>query len=102
MLLFSDILTIDFDMSDPLMYTIMRDPVILPSSGVVVDRVIINTHLLSDATDPFNRTPLGREDVIPSMFPLFSISGDFYLILLSDVELKARIDAFLEERRDMP
>ena len=84
------------------MYTIMRDPVILPSSGVVVDRVIINTHLLSDTTDPFNRTPLGREDVIPSMPPLFSISGDFYLILFSDVVLKARIDAFLQERHEMP
>ncbi|KZT09134.1 uncharacterized protein LAESUDRAFT_801836 [Laetiporus sulphureus 93-53] len=67
---------------DPLMYTLMRDPVTLPSSHAVLDRSTIKSHLLSDAKDPFNRMPLSLEDVIPN------------------VELKQRIDAFLAERRN--
>ncbi|CAL1712793.1 unnamed protein product [Somion occarium] len=67
---------------DPLMYTLMRDPVTLPSSHAVLDRSTIKSHLLSDTTDPFNRVPLKLEDVIPNL------------------ELKARIDAFLAERRN--
>ena len=51
---------------DPLMYTVMRDPVILPSSKTVIDRSTIKAHLLSDTTDPFNRVPLKLEEVIPS------------------------------------
>ncbi|CCL99711.1 uncharacterized protein FIBRA_01733 [Fibroporia radiculosa] len=67
---------------DPLMFTLMRDPVILPTSKVVVDRSTIKSHLLSDSKDPFNRMPLSLEDVYP------------------DVERKQRIDAFLAERRN--
>ncbi|KAG6890617.1 hypothetical protein C0995_006593 [Termitomyces sp. Mi166 len=70
------------EFQDSLMATIMRDPVRLPSSRAVVDRSTIKSHLLSDPTDPFNRSPLKIEDVIP------------------DLELKARIDAFLIERRN--
>ncbi|KAI0004607.1 ubiquitin elongating factor core-domain-containing protein [Russula compacta] len=66
---------------DPLMYTIMRDPVILPTSRTVIDRSTIKSHLLSDAKDPFNRAPLAIEEVI------------------SDPELKERIEAFRKERR---
>ncbi|KAJ6613305.1 ubiquitin elongating factor core-domain-containing protein [Mycena sp. CBHHK59/15] len=66
---------------DPLMYTVMRDPVLLPSSRTIVDRSTIKSHLLSDSKDPFNRVALNIEEVIP------------------DPELKARIDAFLIERR---
>ncbi|KAF8843284.1 hypothetical protein BDN67DRAFT_946028 [Paxillus ammoniavirescens] len=66
---------------DPLMFTLMRDPVILPSSRAIVDRSTIKSHLLSDAKDPFNRVPLTINDVIP------------------DLELKAKIDAFIAERR---
>ncbi|KAG9118394.1 hypothetical protein FRC07_007110 [Ceratobasidium sp. 392] len=66
---------------DPLMYTLMRDPVTLPSSRAVVDRSTIKAHLLSDITDPFNRSPLKIEDVIPNE------------------ELKAKIDVWLTERR---
>ncbi|KAK9457598.1 ubiquitin elongating factor core-domain-containing protein [Dipodascopsis uninucleata] len=51
---------------DPLMYTLMEDPVILPSSRVSLDRATIKSHLLSDSTDPFNRMPLKLEDVIPN------------------------------------
>jgi ubiquitin conjugation factor E4 B len=44
----------------------MEDPVILPESRVSIDRKSITTHLLSDATDPFNRKPLTIDQVIPS------------------------------------
>ena len=33
---------------DPLMSTIMRDPVRLPTSGNIVDRATISQHLLND------------------------------------------------------
>lgn len=58
---------------DPLMYTVMRDPVLLPSSKTIIDRSTIKAHLLSDSTDPFNRVPLKLEDVVP---------GTFFLCLL--------------------
>ncbi|XP_044756746.1 ubiquitin conjugation factor E4 A [Coccinella septempunctata] len=50
---------------DPIMSTLMTDPVILPSSKQVVDRTTIARHLLSDQTDPFNRSPLSMDQVIP-------------------------------------
>ncbi|KAH8701474.1 ubiquitin elongating factor core-domain-containing protein [Phaeosphaeriaceae sp. PMI808] len=51
---------------DPLMATLMEDPVTLPISKQIVDRSTIQSHLLSDPHDPFNRTPLKIEDVIPN------------------------------------
>jgi ubiquitin conjugation factor E4 B len=67
---------------DSLMFSIMRDPVMLPSSKAIVDRATIKSHLLSDSKDPFNRAPLNIEEVVPQ------------------VELKAKIDSFLAERRE--
>lgn len=67
---------------DPLMYTLMEDPVTLPSSKVNIDLSTIKSHLLSDAKDPFNREPLKLEDVIPNH------------------ELKARIEEFKQQRRE--
>lgn len=67
---------------DPIMSTLMSDPVLLPSSRIVVDRSTIARHLLSDQTDPFNRSPLSMEDVIP------------------DIDLKQQIECFLKERRE--
>ena len=69
------------DFLDPLMATLMRDPVILPSSGVTVDRPIIERALLADPIDPYNRSPLTADKLMPN------------------VELKAKIDAFIAERR---
>ncbi|CAG8676292.1 43969_t:CDS:10 [Gigaspora margarita] len=66
---------------NPVLYTIMEDPVILPGSRTTVDRSTIITHLLSDTTDPFNRMPLKIEDVIPN------------------TELKERIEKFRQEKR---
>ncbi|KAL9098844.1 MAG: hypothetical protein Q9163_005565 [Psora crenata] len=65
---------------DPLMYTLMTDPVILPTSKTSIDRSTIRSHLLSDPNDPFNRAPLKIEEVIP------------------DTELLAKINAFKAEK----
>lgn len=65
---------------DPIQCTLMKDPVILPSSRVVVDRPVIQRHLLSDTTDPFNRSHLTVDMLIP------------------DVELKAKIEEFVKSQ----
>ncbi|KAF2845765.1 hypothetical protein T440DRAFT_522347 [Plenodomus tracheiphilus IPT5] len=52
--------------TDPILATLMEDPVTLPISKQIVDRSTIQSHLLSDPHDPFNRTPLKIEDVIPN------------------------------------
>ena len=65
---------------DPLMATLMTDPVVLPS-GVVMDRPIILRHLLNSQTDPFNRQPLTDSQ------------------LESAVELKHRIHEWMSSMR---
>ncbi|XP_034834526.1 ubiquitin conjugation factor E4 B [Maniola hyperantus] len=50
---------------DPLMDTLMTDPVFLPS-GKVMDRSVILRHLLNSATDPFNRQPLTEDQLHPA------------------------------------
>ncbi|XP_025422672.1 ubiquitin conjugation factor E4 B [Sipha flava] len=52
---------------DPLMDTLMDDPVILPSSGKIMDRPVIVRHLLNSQTDPFNRQPLSEDDLTPAL-----------------------------------
>lgn len=66
---------------DPLMYTLMEDPVILPGSKVTIDRSTVKAHLLSDPTDPFNRMPLKLEDVV------------------DDVEMRAKIAQFKQSKK---
>lgn len=66
---------------DPIMATLMKDPVMLPTSRQTVDRSTIRSHLLSDPHDPFNRTPLKIEEVT------------------ENTELKSQIVAFREEMR---
>jgi ubiquitin conjugation factor E4 B len=65
---------------DPLMFTLMEDPVKLLTSNVVVDRSTISAHLLNDKTDPFNRMPLTADLIVPV------------------VELKQQIEQFKKER----
>ena len=50
---------------DPLLYTIMKDPVRLPS-GHVMDRSSILQHLLNDPKNPFNRDDLTAEQLEPA------------------------------------
>ena len=59
----------------------MTDPVKLPKSHVIVDRKTIETHLLSDPTDPFNRSPLTKEMLIPCP------------------ELKAKIQEYINKKK---
>ncbi|XP_050384650.1 probable ubiquitin conjugation factor E4 [Argentina anserina] len=65
---------------DPIQYTLMKDPVILPSSRMTVDRPVIQRHLLSDSSDPFNRSHLTADMLIP------------------DDELKAKIQDFIRSQ----
>jgi len=72
-------ITIDIpdEFLDPILMTLMKDPVLLPNSGIIVDRSTISRILLSDPIDPFNRSPLTIEQVKPA------------------VELKNKIDNWL-------
>ncbi|XP_046824698.1 ubiquitin conjugation factor E4 B [Vespa velutina] len=65
---------------DPLMDTLMEDPVKLPS-GIVMDKAVIIRHLLNSATDPFSRQPLS-EDMLTPM-----------------VELKERISIWKQQKK---
>ncbi|KAF2794725.1 hypothetical protein K505DRAFT_374422 [Melanomma pulvis-pyrius CBS 109.77] len=51
---------------DPLLASLMEDPVTLPTSSMTLDRSTIRSHLLSDPNDPFNRVPLTIEQVVPN------------------------------------
>ena len=66
---------------DALTFLIMNDPVKLPKSQVILDRKTIETHLLSDQTDPFNRDPLTKEMLIPCP------------------ELKAKIHEYIQKKK---
>jgi len=52
---------------DPMMCELMEDPVLLPTSGNVMDRKHITRHLLSTPNDPFNRQPLTEEMLKPDI-----------------------------------
>lgn len=66
---------------DPLMCTFMEDPVLLPTSGTIIDRSTITQHLLNDPVDPFNRKDLTIDMVIPA------------------TELKEKMNNWVEEKR---
>lgn len=66
---------------DPIQYTLMRDPVILATSGNTLDRTTITRHLLSDAKDPFNRMPLTVDQLTPN------------------TQLKQRIDQWVADQK---
>lgn len=76
-------LTIDApdEFLDPLMCTFMKDPVLLPTSGTIIDRSTITQHLLNDPHDPFNRKDLSIDMVEPA------------------TELKATMTSWLAEKR---
>mmetsp|Transcript_8658 Transcript_8658/g.8588 ORF Transcript_8658/g.8588 Transcript_8658/m.8588 type:complete len:560 (-) Transcript_8658:67-1746(-) len=60
-----------------MLYTLMRDPVRLPTSKNIVDRSFIAQHLLNEQNDPYNRLPLTMKMIEP-------LPG-----------LKARIEAYI-------
>ncbi|XP_065842413.1 ubiquitin conjugation factor E4 B-like isoform X2 [Oscarella lobularis] len=84
---FTDIVKSSIELSDipeefidPLMNTLMTDPVLLPS-GMIMDRAIITRHLLNSPTDPFNRQDLTMDMIEPA------------------TELKERIEKWLAEKK---
>ncbi|XP_060832858.1 ubiquitin conjugation factor E4 A [Bombus pascuorum] len=66
---------------DPIMSTLMTDPVVLPSSRKTIDRQTIARHLLSDQTDPFNRSPLTMD------------------MVKSNVELQHRVHEWIQQKK---
>jgi len=50
---------------DPIMSEIMEDPVLLPTSKNIMDRKVIERHIMSNDDDPFNRMPLAVSDLVP-------------------------------------
>ncbi|XP_075220925.1 ubiquitination factor E4A [Lycorma delicatula] len=68
---------------DPIMSTLMTDPVILPSSRITIDRSTIARHLLSDQSDPFNRSLLTMD------------------MVSSNIELKEKIEKWLVEKKSL-
>jgi len=68
------------EFKDQMMYSLMKDPVRLPS-GIVMDRTNILRHLLSTRNDPFTNLPMSEADLVP------------------DVELKNRIKEWLDKKR---
>jgi ubiquitin conjugation factor E4 B len=65
---------------DPLIDTVMEDPVILPS-GMTVERSVILRHLANKRVDPFTRKPLEPSQLVPND------------------DLKRRIQRWKEEQR---
>lgn len=66
---------------DPIMNTIMKEPVLLPTSNVIMDKATVLKHLIVDATDPFNRKDLNEG------------------MLISQSELQQKIKAYVGEKR---
>jgi len=74
---------------DPIMQTLMSDPVILgknkneqDTNKYVMDRKVIERHLMNNPNNPFNREPLTKEDLIP------------------DTELKMEIEEWIKATMD--
>ena len=66
---------------DQITTELMLDPVQLPKSHVILDRKTIETQLLSDPVDPYNRTPLTKDMLIPCP------------------ELKAKIEEYINKKK---
>jgi ubiquitin conjugation factor E4 B len=84
---------------DPLMDTLMIDPVCLPTSGNIMDRSVILRHLLNSQTDPFNRQTLSEDRLVDGNSFNFIFFKNFYLfyIVFIDVELRQKIHSWIRE-----
>ncbi len=54
--------------ADPIMGTLMKDPVKLQTSGHIMDRSVIQRIILDTQADPFNRVPLTVEQLEPGWY----------------------------------
>ena len=48
---------------DPIMGTLIDDPVCLPNSDIIIERDVILRHLLENGDNPFNREPLTKKEL---------------------------------------
>ena len=88
-----------------MMCELMEDPVLLPTSGKIMDRKHITRHLLSTPNDPFNRMTLTEEMLKPGeyFFPWnhfhenfreidFTENGNIYLSIYQKLIHKFRAE----------
>ena len=50
---------------DEMTNELMKDPVMLPNSKMILDRSTIERLLMEKPVDPYDRTPLSKEQLIP-------------------------------------
>ncbi len=65
-----------------MMCELMEDPVLLPTSGKVMDRKHITRHLLSTPNDPFNRQTLTEEMLKPGKFAI-AVAKSCHVLIIS-------------------
>lgn len=92
---------------DPLMDTLMIDPVCLPTSGKIMDRSIILRHLLNSSSDPFNRQPLTEDKLIDGyyfffffvcfLFCFYCLLYIYFCTYKLETELKEKIHKWVRE-----
>ena len=49
---------------DPILCVPIKNPMILPESRIIIDKAVIEAHLIENKYDPFNRQPLTYEQLI--------------------------------------
>jgi len=69
------------EFADPILQTLMVEPVRLPTSNTVMDLASLKRHLLNTPLDPFTRLPLSIDMVKP------------------EPELKKRIEEFVAQKK---
>lgn len=79
----------------------MEDPVLLPTSNVIVDRSTIRAHLLGDTRDPFNRKPLSMDMVQPgNAYKSPGVAGYSNPMVFVATELKNKIVEWRAEQKN--
>lgn len=84
-----------------MMCELMEDPVLLPTSGKIMDRKHITRHLLSTPNDPFSRQKLSEEMLQPGKLRNWYVwekrlKQNFMIYTVS--ELKERIEKWKRDR----
>ena len=51
------------ELLDPIMGTLMENPVLLPNTDTFIDYDVITRHLLTSSDNPFNRAPLSKRQL---------------------------------------
>ena len=51
------------ELCDPIMSTLIEEPVMLPDTNIIMDKSVIARHLISDPHNPFNRSELTMDEI---------------------------------------